>query len=214
MGKNNRFNLAIIIFLILFIITETVFFVMQYNNLQQIRQAYSVSEEEKLHLKTELEETRTKLTRQEELFGQILREKEALNAEVNNLRMELSQSEQQLRKSELEKQVLSDEARKSRQALNDVLERLRLLEGKISDLGETKASLEARLEALRELRGRIRDLRRDAYMKKVEAQKEMDRIKLEKGNRGLVIKNGQSTLTGQRAVELEKIIITAPPQSQ
>ena len=214
MGEKSRVNFVIVILLILVIITETVFFVMQYNNLQQIRQAYSVSEEEKMHLRTELEETKTKLSRQEELFGQILKEKEALNAELNDLRLELSQSEQLLRKSQLEKQVFADDARKSREALAAAREKLRLLEGKISNLQETKASLDARLQSLRELRGRIRELRRDAYLKKAETQKEMDRVKLEKGNRGLVIKGGQSTLTGKRAVELDKIIITVPPQAR
>ncbi|MFA5362043.1 MAG: hypothetical protein WC335_02180 [Candidatus Omnitrophota bacterium] len=187
---------------------------MQYRSLQQIRQAYSVSEKEKTQLKAELEEIKNKFSHQEELFGKILKEKEALNAELNDLRLELNQSEQLLRKSQLEKQVFEDDARKAREALAAARERLRLLEGKIIGLQEVKASLEVRLQSLRELRGRIRDLRRDAYLKKVEAQKEMDRVKLEKGNRGLVIKDGRSTLTGKRAVEIDKIIITVPPQAQ
>lgn len=214
MGKKNRLNFIIILLLIVVIATETIFFVMQYHSLQQIRQAYSISEKEKIQLSTELEETKTKLSHQEELFGQILKEKEALTVELNNLRSELSQSEQLLRKSQLEKQVFADDARKSREALAVVRERLRLLEGKITNLQEVKASLEVRLQSLRELRGRIKELRRDAYLKKVETQKEIDRVKLERGNRGLVIKSGQSTLTGKRAIELDKIIITAPPQAQ
>jgi chromosome segregation ATPase len=214
MGEKNRLNLFVILVLVLVIVTETVFFVMQYNSLRQIRQAYFVSEEEKIHLRTELEETKSRLSRQEELFGQILKEKESLNAELNNLRLELSQSEQLLRKAQLEKQVMSDEARKNREVLAVVREKLRLLEGKITSQQEIKASLEVRLQSLRELRSRIRDLRRDAYLKKIEAQKEMDRVKLEKGNRGLVIKAGRSTLTGKRAVELDKIIIKVPPQVQ
>ncbi len=214
MSGKSRVNLIIIILLILVIATETCFFVLQYNNLQHIRRAYAVSEEEKMQLKTELEATRTKLSRQEELYLQILKEKESLNAEMNELRSDLSSSEQLLRKTQLEKQVLSDEARKNREALAEALEKLRLFEGKINNLQESKASLEARLEALRELRGRIREFRRAEYLKKIEEKKEIDRIKLEKGNRGLVIKNGQSTLTGKRAVELDKIIIKAPPQAQ
>lgn len=212
-----QINQLILITLIVFSIAGTICFLFQFLSFQKTRsslqQALSISEKERIKLKAELEQTKAKLlTQQDELYAQTSKEKEALNLELSELKLTLKQTEELLKQAKNEKQVSKDEVKGINRALVALRENMRLLEGKINNPNETKLALETRLQGLRELRTRIKNFKREAFLNKVRAQKEIDRIKLEKGNRGLVTKDGQLTLTAQRAIELEKIIIKAQPE--
>lgn len=208
----NRLILTILIFLS---IIEAISLVVQYVEFQRIRasleQRLVISEKEKLNLRTELGEARTKLLSQEEFYNQVFKEKETLNLELNDLKLTLSQLEELLNQARNEKQVLEGQAKKTNRELVSLKQNARLLEGKINALDEVKLFLDTRLEVLKELQQRIRNFKREALLNKIKAQAELDRVKLELGNRGFVTKSGKSTVNTQRAIELEKIVIKVLP---
>jgi chromosome segregation ATPase len=196
-----QINALILFTLIALSIIEAIALVVQYIDFQQ---RLAVSEKEKINLKTELEELRTKLLSQEELYN---KEKEASNLELNELKLILSQTEESLNRFRNEKRVLEGETERINGELILLKENARLLEGKINNLGEIKLFLDVKIKALKELRQRIKNFKKQALLNKIRVQRELDRIKLELGNRGFVIKEGESTVDTKRAVELEKIII-------
>lgn len=187
-----------------------------------LQEILNLTRAESLKLKQELKSTKQELesTQQElesirqklGLYNQALKEREDLQAELTELRATLSSTQDLLTQAKADKDILAKDAKKFGQELKFLQDQTRLLEGKIEGLDEIKLTLQTRIQSLRELRGRIRNFKREAFLNKVKAQKEIDRIKLEKGNRGFVKKDGQSTLNAQRMIELEKIIIRAKPE--
>ena len=67
-----------------------------------------------------------------------------------------------------------------------------------------------RRNAKRELLRNIRALQTKLRVEKRRIQKELDRIQLEAGNRGYMVRNGKTTYVADSAVELDKIIIRSP----
>lgn len=210
-----QINILILTILIFLGIIEAVSLIVQYVEFQRIRasleQRLVISEKEKVNLRRELEEARTKLLSQEELYNQVFKEKEALNLDLNELKLTLSEFEELLNQARNEKQLLEGQAKKANRELVSLKENARLLEGKINALDEVKLFLNMRLEVLKELQQRIINFKREALLNKVKAQAELDRVKLELGNRGFVTKDGKSTVNTQRAIELEKIVIKVLP---
>lgn len=207
--KKIQINQLILLTLIMISITGTIALVTQYRAFQEerysMRELLNITRNENLKLKQELESTKVKL----ELYNQVLKEKEDLQQELNELKSTLKETQDLLTQAKGDKDILATGAKQFSSELKSLLNQMRLLEGKIGGLDEIKLALQARIQSIKELRGRIRNFKREAFLNKVKVQKEIDRIKLEKGNRGLVIKNGQPTVSTQKTIELEKIIIKA-----
>ncbi len=82
-------------------------------------------------------------------------------------------------------------------------EEVRLWEGKIKNLDEKKMVLKRKAQSMQELNKRVNDL-------KTKAQKEIDAVKMQLGNNGYLTKNGKTTFSREKAVQLEKIVVTHP----
>lgn len=206
-----QINALILFTLIALSITEAIAFVVQYIDFQRIRasleQRLAISEKERLNLKKELDEIKTGFLTQEELYSQIFKEKEIVDLELKDSKLILKQIKELLDQAKDEKQVLEKEVGSITKRLVSLEKESRILEGKIKNLDEINLFQDKQSKALRELRQRIKNFRRQAFLNKVKAQAELDRIKLQLGNRGFVIKDGKSTVDTQRVIKLEKIII-------
>jgi chromosome segregation ATPase len=190
MKQVNRilFGLLLILFFV-----GAIFFYYQWD---MVKKAFVAAEKENVLLKEELTKTQVKLQQKDSELTSITKEKDDLQVKMSQLEGVLAQLKQ-------DKKVLEEEKVRLNNEMASLKESLRLWEGNISDLKEVNLVLEKRTKGAQELRKRILDL-------KAKIQQEIDRFKLELGNRGYITKEGKPTLSQKREIELEKIIIKRP----
>jgi chromosome segregation ATPase len=206
--NDSQTNRLLVIILVLSILAGTVAFVVQYLSFKKerasLQQAVIASENDKVELKTKLDnEIKAKLLSQE----RALKEEEALNLELNKLKSTLEQAEKLQAKTEKEKESMQAALESIKNEMISLKESKRILEGKINNPKEAKLAREARLQSLKELRTRTKNFKIEALLNKKRAEREIDKIKLEKGNRGFVIQGGKATLNAKTEIKLEKIIV-------
>ena len=167
------------VLLIIAILAGVAVFIFQYRTFSSIRNsletALSYSEKERVRLKTAFEGVR--------------KEKEVLEGDLANAKTLLVQAEG----------ILKSERIKFNTEIEILKKDIQRLENEVAGLTDTNMALENRLHNLKELRLAIRTVKKEAYLKKVETQIKIDRIKLLNGNRGYLVKNRKSTL-GMRGV--------------
>ena len=146
-------------------------------NYQQAKTALSQVEQERDHLGQELSGARQTLDDQA--------------SQLESLKTQLAQAERDVSQLQLEQTRLQ-------QAKTSLTEQL-------ADVTQTKAALEAKLSSIQELKTLIHELQRkqvqafwrerwDGWIARVQAQRALDQQKLTQGNRGLLVRNGMSTL--------------------
>jgi chromosome segregation ATPase len=122
-------------------------------------------------------------------------------------KQELAQSKGQIRQLEGELAATQEQLQQVRAELEGTLAALKEVNDKLARtqqdnlaLLEEKDKLEAKLRSLQELKKAIKEVKierrqqkKQEYLAKKETQKEIDVQKLAQGNRGFLIKGGQST---------------------
>jgi epidermal growth factor receptor substrate 15 len=146
----------------------------------QAQQLVSQLSEERTHLNEELAESQQTV--------------ESQAGDLASLRQELESVQQRLEATMTEIASLQQEHQQLR-AQNSSLSL------QLSSVEVEKAQLEARLSSLQELRLAIRDVKRQmwqrrwaAWRERIDRQREADLEQLASGNRGYVVRHGQSTL--------------------
>jgi len=138
-----------------------------------------------IHTKTELKETRF------ELYSAI--------KESQILQDELKLSQDKLKLTNEELQQVKFNLENTQKELNIVKTRLTKIEECNLVLLEEKEKLDARLHSLKELKAAIREVKLESRQQrlrqcllKIKTQREIDAQKLTQGNRGYLVKDGQS----------------------
>ena len=163
------------------------------NAYQQTKTALSQVEQERDRLNQELAGARHTLDDQ---AGQL-----------ESLQTQLAQAERDVSRLQLEQAHLQ-------QANTSLTEQL-------STTTQAKAALEAKLSSIQELKAAIRELQRkrwqafwhgrwDTWTARVQAQRALDQQKLARGNRGLLVRNGVSTLGSRKTLQVRVL----DPQTQ
>ena len=203
-NKKMQVNVGVFALLVISLIGGTIFLFYERDSFNKIRsfleQALKDSEDQRVKLKIAIGELQNQLKEKEEIITKVSEEKDKFRAEVEDLKLKLAKLQEFLDKSEVEKKLLQSKNAGLERDLVSLKEELRLWEGKITDQSEKKLVLERRVKSIQELRRRIIGL-------KVRARQEIDKIKLALGNQGYVIKEGKLTITKEKIVELEKVIV-------
>ena len=108
-------------------------------------------------------------------------------------------------KEELEKKITALQT-ENIQFSNELMElrgQLRAFNGEIIDQEEGEAVIALYRDRLKLVKKRMKYFRKKAHLAKIEAQKEIDRIKLIRGNNGYVVKDGQSYQPGLFPKDIE-----------
>lgn len=154
-------------------------------------------------------------------LSQIQQERDRLNQALAGARHTLDDQASQL--ETLQTQL----AQAERDANHLRLEQARLqqantsLTEQLASTTQANAALEAKLSSIQELKAAIRELQRkrwqafwhgrwDGWIARVQAQRALDQQKLAQGNRGLLVRNGTSTLGSRRALQVRVL----DPQTQ
>ena len=149
---------------------------------------------------TQAQQTLSELTQERSQLKQELSEVQTSNraatAEVNGLQQELSTLQERLEQTMTDLTLLQQQHEQLRQENTS-------LEGQLSSLAAEKQALEAKLSSIKELQLAIRAVKEQmsaerwaAWRRRIAEQRAEDERLLAKGNRGLVIKQGVSTLVG------------------
>ncbi|MFA6282461.1 MAG: hypothetical protein WCY05_08200 [Candidatus Omnitrophota bacterium] len=167
--------------------------------IRSLKEVIQVSEEQKIHVNFgPLED---KLNSKEGTLAVVKKSQASIKFEIEELKAKLNQTERLLDEANKQKDALQQENASMGAQIAALKEELRLWEGQINNLSEKNMVIERRAQGWEELKTRIWNF-------KVKAQKGIDRIKMELGNRGYITKEGKTTFNHKNIVELEKIIIT------
>ncbi len=154
-------------------------------------------------------------------LAQVAQERDRLNQELAGARHTLGDQASQL--ESLQTQL----AQAERDANHLRLEQARLqqantsLTEQLAATTQANAALEAKLSSIQELKVAIRELqykhwqafwhgRWDSWIARVQAQRALDQQQLAQGNRGLLVRNGTSTLGSRRTLQVRVL----DPQTQ
>lgn len=132
------------------------------------------------------------------------------NIELEENRVQLKQEQEARQLLELELRAAKDQLQKVIAELKDISSKLSNSEKNNLALLEEKQKLEAKLHSLKELKEAIRQVKAEyrrekaqQYLAKKESQKEIDAQKLAQGNRGFLVRDGQSTHQPKVKIEVE-----------
>lgn len=178
--------------------------------IQRLQQNLTKSEQERIGLKISLEHSRDRIQAQQQMYAALAQEKEALRLELDDFNVRVLQLQELLSKEKQANEALLSDHEQLHQEISTLQGEIRLWEGKITSLDEVDAVVAKRTESKRELQKNIHALRAALQKEKQRIQAEINRIQLENGNRGYMMKNGEPTFTSESAVELERIIIRQP----
>lgn len=148
----------------------------------------------------DLSETRTVLTQTQTILEEAQKQNALLQNEVTALNT---------RQQVLDNQIvlLQDENTKLTQELGVLKDKLRPFDGEVASLDDGKSFNKIVRNRLREIKVNIGSLKRKAHEAMVAAQKERDRIALEQGNRGYLVKDSQVVKSSASAGPQKKIKI-------
>lgn len=135
-----------------------------YNDIQN---QYRILKAEYLQVSKDLEETKM-------ILPQLQSEKGILTQEIKAVKARLKR-----------------ENRRLWQQLQEVKVKLDFYEGKVNNMDDARRALTMSRMGLRSIKTSLRRLKHEAYVAKIEARQERDRILLSLGNRGLVMKDGK-----------------------
>lgn len=201
----------IIFVLFVVLIAGAIYYFVHINKIMnQLERRLDYSEGERLRLQTDLDASRSIIDSQKTQLQSAEEEKQALEQELDDLEVQLLQVQELLNNEKQRTQTLESDRQKLQAALTDAQEEIRLWRGEIVSLDEVSTVLAKRKSAKRQFVRNIRTLREKVYQEKIKLQKEIDRMQLEKGNRGYLTRNGKPTSVSKDAVELDKIIIRSP----
>ena len=201
----------IIFILFVVLIAGAIYYFVHINKIMnQLERRLDYSEGERFRLQTDLDASRSIIDSQKTQLQSAEEEKQALEQELDDLEVQLLQVQELLNNEKQRTQALEIDRQKLQAALTDAQEEIRLWRGEIVSLDEVSTVLAKRKSAKRQFVKNIRTLREKVYQEKIKLQKEVDRMQLEKGNRGYLTRNGKPTSVSKDAVELDKIIIRSP----
>lgn len=200
-------NRVIFIVLAVFIVSAVVYVYRLSDVIQRLQKNLNDSEKERILLEVGLQRTNKQLETQRAKYETLAQEKEALQRELDDFNVRVLELQELLGKEKQANEALVSEQEQLHQEISELQGEIRLWEGKITSLDQVDTVIAKRTESKRELQSNIRALRVELQKEKQRVEEEINRIKLEKGNRGYMTKNGTSTFTAESAVELERIII-------
>lgn len=199
--KKGNMNKGVLILLVAAIVLAAFSIAYQHKIIRSLKRALSSAQSERVSV--DLGQLGDKLKDKKGTFVPVAYDKDTLMGELVQIKAKLAQTEDLLKQSQQEKESLREENAALNKTIAGLKEEVRLWEGKINSLDEKKLVLDKRNRSLKELRKRIWDL-------KVKAQREIDKIKMELGNRGFLAKGGKSTFSREKIIQLEKIVVIHP----
>ncbi|HOW34972.1 MAG TPA: PilZ domain-containing protein [Candidatus Omnitrophota bacterium] len=145
----------------------------------------------------DLTETRTVLAQTQTILEEAQKQNALLQDEVTALNT---------RQQVLDNQIvlLQDENTKLSQELGRLKDRLKPFENEAANLDEGKSFNKIVRKRLREIKINMSSLKRKAHEAMVAAQKERDRIALEQGNRGYLVKDSQIVNSSAAPIQPQK----------
>ena len=144
---------------------------------------YHQTEDTLANVTKELDSTQALLTQTETMLNQAKVENDSLHQQVTALQ-ENQQNENQMAK-------LMQESKKAQSELESIQSQLKSAEN-FSDVKEGKDLIALLRQKIRSVKNRIQELNRQAFLAKKAADEERDRIALQNGNQGFIVKDGQS----------------------
>ena len=145
---------------------------------------------------TELNSTKDLLTQTQTQLTEAQSENSRLSDQLAALGVTEGTQQSQQITSELSN--LKSKNEQYSQEINDLKGKLKAINVDASNMQEAKTLLELFRSKVDLVKARIRELNQQAYMTKVNAQKERDRIETLAGNGGFAIKDGEITLTNKK----------------
>ncbi|MFA5088707.1 MAG: PilZ domain-containing protein [Candidatus Omnitrophota bacterium] len=183
--------------LVLVMFTMSVFVVYQhmqnYSNIQASHEVLSGAYEHQQILSQtyagQVNSLRAELTEAQQFLADAKAANADLQAMVNDYQNQLIQN-----KAEFDRIIadLNDKNAQLNSELAVVRERLRIFEGDIRDLEEGRSTLSLYRSKWRLIKGKMGALKREAYLAKVTAQNERDRVEMLMGNNGYLVKDGKN----------------------
>lgn len=150
----------------------------------------------------DLEQTRGQLSRER-------KQKEELQEELSQTQDQLIMVQAELEKTKNELSIVSQKLALAEEDNGKLLQAKKELEDKITLLAQEKQILEARLHSLKELKAAIRQVRLEIrqeqikkYLARKKQQEEIDALKLARGNRGYLTKEGKSLYQSKLDIEV------------
>lgn len=133
----------------------------------------------------ELDATKVLLSRTESKLDEMTGFYQASQSEIGSLKQEMADA------PALERALanLKEENGRLKNTMDELKEQLLLYEGEIASLDAGRTSLGVHRQRIHMIKRAMRDLRRQAHLARIKAQKEMDRIRLAQGNKGYLIKD-------------------------
>ena len=157
----------------------------------------------------ELKETRGRLKENQIHLAQVIKEKEDLQDELDVTQGQLATVKENLEKTQNELNIVNQKLSTEQEDNGKLRQEKQDLEQKVSSLTQERDTLEARLHSLNELKAAIRQVKIEIHEQKVQEflarikhQQELDAQKLQKGNKGFIVKDGKSLFTPKVDIEV------------
>lgn len=199
--KKASINKGVTVLLAIIVLLGIVFIVYQQKIITSLKEALTSASSETI--KVDLGPLEEKLKSGKGTLVVVGKEKDAIMLELAEIKAKLKETQELLNQAQSENKILKEDNSVLKAKIEGLEDEIRLWEGKIKNLDEKKLVLRKRTQSIRELNKRVWDL-------KVKAQKEIDAIKLKLGNLGFLTKDGKTTFSREKTVQLEKIIVTHP----
>ena len=138
----------------------------------------------------DLKETKTILAQTEAMLTQVKEQNLALQNELQAANVNIA--------------ALRDDNTKLSKEVSDLQERLKPFEAEVGTMDEGKSFLSLVRQRLRDIKIGINSVKRKAYLAKIAAQKERDKILLAQGNQGYLVKDSKPVTSSFPTTKPEK----------
>ena len=140
----------------------------------------------------ELSTTKGMLTQTQGMLAQAQDENAKLKAELQGLgTLKSSENVQNIEELKDKIKVLNERDSLVSNQLNQLKEQLRAFQADFSNISEGRALIALFRSKISLVKGRMRQLKQEAYLTRIAAQKEKDRLATLNGNSGFVVRDGQ-----------------------
>lgn len=156
------------------------------------KQLYQDSQEQLTSVSKELEATKLILAQTEELLAQVRHGGSDLKREV--AASAFNEAAVLKAKEELTEKVamLEYERNDMNEKIKQLQEQLQYYEGNIKNIEEGKALIQIYRTRLKIVQSKIKGYKQEAQMTRIAAQKERDKLRLQLGNNGYLVRNGEA----------------------
>jgi len=140
----------------------------------------------------ELATTKNMLSQTQSMLSQAQEENTSLKKELQGLdELRLSENVQNIGELQNKIQTMKEKDSMISDQIADLKKKLREFDAEFADLDEGKTLINLFQKKIRLVKSRMHDLKEQAYLARVAAQKEKDRLAVLNGNSGFFIRNGQ-----------------------